>query len=317
MAGTLVVARCDAGRVDAATRELVTAAAVLDRPVILGIIATRPEGISDTTIAGIDRIVGIRLSTAEHGHAASQQALAMLMEFTGASAVLMPFAAEAAALGAGLAQARDLGFASDVVELLRDDDGAIIVTRPIYGGKAFVTLRLPAVGPAMVLLRPGRWASAAIVERGPPLELVGSAAPGASRIRRLRLIERADDDQLNHAQVIFAVGRGVAKPENITTFTALAQGFGASLGASRPVTDTGLLPAAHLIGQSGATVRPKLYVAFGISGALQHLAGIMEGVIIVAVNTDRDAPIFDVARYGACVDALEVARQLQSLLPPG
>jgi electron transfer flavoprotein alpha subunit len=99
-------------------------------------------------------------------------------------------------------------------------------------------------------------------------------------------------------------------------FACIARGFGASLGASRPVVDTGHLPAAHLVGQSGTTVRPRLYVAFGISGALQHLAGIGDSTMIVAVNTDRDAPIFDVARYGACADAVEVARHLRSLLPP-
>ena len=317
MTGTVVVGRCEAGRLEETTRQLVTAAVALGQPVSLGIFITGSAEVSGTAIAGIDRIIGTRLPEVAAGHEVAPHALAMLVDRTAASTVLMSFTPEATALGASLAQSRDLGFASDVVALSRDDDGVIVVTRPVYGGKAHLRLRLPTDRSAMLLLRPGRWAAAATVEHEPPLEIIEAAGPAPSRIRRLRLIDRpAGEEPLKAAKLIVAVGRGVGMADNIGMFACIARGFGASLGASRPVVDTGHLPAAHLVGQSGTTVRPRLYVAFGISGALQHLAGIGDSTMIVAVNTDRDAPIFDVARYGACADAVEVARHLRSLLPP-
>lgn len=316
MTGRLVVGRCEAGRVDETTRRLVTAAAASGRPVSLGIFINGSAEVGGTAIAGIDRIVGIQLPEVDAGHDVPAHALAMLVDRTAASAVLMSFTTEATALGAGLAQSRDLGFASDVVALNRDDDGAIVVTRPIYGGKAHLRLRLPADRRAVLLLRSGRWAPAATVEHEPPLEIIEASGQAPSRIRRLQLIDRpAEEQPLKAAELIVAVGRGVGAADHINTFAAVARGFDASLAASRPVVDVGLLPATHLVGQSGTTVQPKLYVAFGISGALQHLAGIRDGAVIIAVNTDRDAPIFDVARYGACADAVEVARHLRSLLP--
>jgi len=316
MAGTLVVVHCETGRLDDVTRELVTAAAALGGPVTLAVIAGDPAAIAGAGIAGVDRLVGIRLPDAEAGHTEWQRAVAGLLDASGATAVLMPLSADLAAVAAGLAEAGDLGFASDVIGLQRDDEGAVVVTRPAYGGKAQIRLQLAAAVPAVLLLRSGVWPAAVDAESTPPLELMEAGLAAHPRIRRLRSMERTTgEDPLEQANVIFAIGRGIATPESVATWAAVARGLGASLGASRPVVDIGLLPSHHLVGQSGATVTPKLYIALGISGALQHLAGIRGSGAIVAVNTDRDAPIFDVARIGACVDATELGRQLQSMLP--
>jgi electron transfer flavoprotein alpha subunit len=122
---------------------------------------------------------------------------------------------------------------------------------------------------------------------------------------------------LKRADVVLAVGRGVGAQENIGVFAELAEQLGAVLGASRPLVDAGWLPPAHQVGQTGVTVKPKVYVAFGISGAIQHLAGMQASKTIVAVNTDEAAPIFNVATVGAVADINEVAEQMKLLLSGG
>ena len=113
--------------------------------------------------------------------------------------------------------------------------------------------------------------------------------------------------------MILAIGRGVGEKDNIEQFAELAERMGATLASSRPLVDAGWLPQARQVGQSGNTVKPKVYVAFGISGAVQHLAGMKGAGTIVAVNTDQEAAIFNVAQLGAVADMFDVADELEKL----
>lgn len=311
MTGTLVVAQISAGNVDPVTAELVSAAVALGEPVTLGVADSDPASIGNTAILGVDRVVGIRMPGDQPGHEVQQRAVEGLLEASGARLALMPFSWDTAAFAAGLAEKHDFGFASDVVDLSRDANGTIVATRLAYGGKVCVRLGLPAEIPAVLLLRAGCWPAAPSVCDGPGMEIANTGVTDRSRVRLVKIIESAPADaDLTQAEIIFSVGRGVGTHENIAIFEQVARKFGAALGASRPLVDVGLVPRARQIGQSGVTVKPKLYVAFGISGAIQHLAGISESKTIVAVNIDEQAPIFESAHFGSHVDAMEVARQL-------
>jgi electron transfer flavoprotein alpha subunit len=296
---------------DGVTAELVTAASALGGPVTLGITALDPGSVKNTAILGVDRVVSIRLSADRPGHEVQQRAVEALIDITCPSVVLMPFNWDTAAFAAGLAESRDFAFASDVVDLSCDADGAIIASRPVYGGKVCARLGLPAKVPAILLLRPGSWPAAPLGSQKLTMETADVVVNDESRVRRVKEIETVTgDSDLTQADVVFAVGRGVGTNENIAIFEEIARKFGAALGASRPLVDVGLVPRTRQIGQSGVTVKPKLYVAFGISGSLQHLDGMSASKTIVAVNTDEEAPLFDIAHYGTHVDAMEVARHL-------
>ena len=124
----------------------------------------------------------------------------------------------------------------------------------------------------------------------------------------------AGDVDITKADVLLSIGRGVAERDNIPRFEELAQRLGATLSVSRPIVDAGWMPGARQVGQSGKTVKPKVYFALGISGAVQHLAGMRGAETIIAVNTDPEAPIFGVAHYGAVVDMFELADELDAKL---
>jgi electron transfer flavoprotein alpha subunit len=122
------------------------------------------------------------------------------------------------------------------------------------------------------------------------------------------------DVDISRASLLLAIGRGVGEVENIPRFEMLAEKMGATLVASRPLVDAGWMPSSRLVGQSGSTVRPRIYLALGISGAVQHIYGMKSSETIIAVNSDPQAVIFSVAHYGAVADLFDVASELEKLL---
>src|SRR5262249_12772545 len=205
-----------------------------------------------------------------------------------------------------------LGFASDVFALARADD-AIVATRAFYGSKVHAEVEFPAGGPVLLLLRPAVWPQAE--GAAAPAVTRGALGPVVSRARHRAFeeVERGDVD-ITTADFLLSIGRGVGEQENIAVFEELAQKLGATLAVSRPLVDAGWMPSARQVGQSGKTVKPKVYLASGISGAGQPLAGMKASDTIIAVNPDPEAAIFDVAHYGAVADLFDVAEELQKLV---
>lgn len=224
----------------------------------------------------------------------------------------------AAILLAGTALGRDLGprvaarlglrFAADVVGI--NFAGGISVTRPVYSGKAIATVTLGA-GPVVLTLRPNAFASGGGVAKAGTVERV-NAPHDAGRVRTVQVKqpERAALD-VSEAAVVVSGGRGLQEPKHFALIEDLAAAFGnAAVGASRAVVDAGWRPHGDQVGQTGKTVSPNLYIAVGISGAIQHLAGMRGAKVIVAINKDRDAPIFKLADYGIVGDLFEIVPRL-------
>ena len=201
------------------------------------------------------------------------------------------------------------GLTADCTVLdIEKDTGNLLQTRPAIGGNILATIKTPAHRPQMATVRPR---STRPAERAPGRkgEIVRLAAPKeclASRISRVGFQRNEDEHALQEADVVVTGGRGLKKADNIKLVESLAKELGAAVGASRDVVDRGWLSYPHQVGLSGKTVTPKLYVAVGVSGSIQHLAGMQTSETIVAINSDPDAQIFTVADFGIVGDLFEV-----------
>ena len=221
-------------------------------------------------------------------------------------AVVIGFSAQGRDIGPRVAAKLDAPIVTDIVEASVAGD-AIVVKHPAYANKVIVTLEVSA--PLAVLsVRPGAFTPKTAPRSARTETMAPAADPSASKVVVKELIEGGKGKlDLGEAPVIIAGGRGLKSPENFKLAEDLAAAFGnAAVGATRAVTDEGWRPHSDQIGQTGRQVSPQLYVAVGISGAIQHLAGMRSSKTIVAINKDKDAPIFKVADYGIVGDVLEV-----------
>jgi len=223
-------------------------------------------------------------------------------------------------LAAGTSLGRDLaaracarlgtGLLSDVVELERTAGGGLRGKRPVYSGKAYAWASVPDARPSMATLRPNVFPAVACGPR--EVEVVGIApalVPQHARVVRLET-PAAQEQDVAEAAIVVSGGRGMKAPEHFALIRNLAAALGGAVGASRAVVDAGWISHAHQVGQTGKVVSPSLYIACGISGAIQHLAGMSSSKVIVAINKDPEAPIFKVATYGIVGDVFEVLPKL-------
>ncbi len=206
------------------------------------------------------------------------------------------------------------GLTADCTGLDIDAEKKLLLsTRPAFGGNLMACIACPEHRPQMSTVRPGVFKKAAYDARRQG-EIVREELHIDPKELRVELVERirevAEAVNLEEAEVIVSGGRGLKAPENFALIRELAQVLGGVVGASRAAVDAGWIPHAHQVGQTGRTVAPKLYVAVGISGAIQHLAGMSGSDTIVAINRDPDAPIFGVADYGIVGDLFEVVPAL-------
>jgi electron transfer flavoprotein alpha subunit len=223
-------------------------------------------------------------------------------------AVLVPFTSMGRDLAPRVAAKVGAGLVSDCVALAVKD-GRLEARRPMYAGKAYATVRWEGE-PQMATLRPNVFA---IGERDAArkAEVVSATVDAAARARVKEVhATAAGKVELTEAQIIVSGGRGLKGPENFHLVESLAGALGAAVGASRAVVDAGWVDHQYQVGQTGKTVSPTLYVAAGISGAIQHLAGMSSSKVIVAINKDADAPIFKVANYGVVGDVFEILPKL-------
>jgi electron transfer flavoprotein alpha subunit len=229
---------------------------------------------------------------------------------SGAAYVVFSASAQGRDLAPRVAAKLRVPVASDVTSF-RLEGGALVVTHPGYTGKVMQTLRLTA-SPGVLSVRPGAVPPAPNAHT-PRVEVVAPGSdPATARVKVTETI-RGDSRKLDlgEAPIIVSGGRGLKSAENFALVEELAAALGnAAVGATRAVTDDGWRPHADQIGQTGRLVSPELYVAVGISGAIQHLAGMRTSKCIVAINRDKEAPIFKIADYGIVGDALEIVPAL-------
>ncbi len=203
------------------------------------------------------------------------------------------------------------GLTADCTELAIDPDNrGLLATRPTFGGSLLCTIQTLNYRPQMATVRPRVMAVPEAVS-GRTGQIIQEKLQMVEEDIIAKVLEYIPDQnqekaQLAYADIIVAGGRGMGRAENFQLLWGLARVLGAEVGGSRPVTHAGWLPAERQIGQSGKTVRPKLYIAAGISGAIQHRVGMESSDIIIAINNDPNAPIFDFATYGIVGDALQI-----------
>jgi electron transfer flavoprotein alpha subunit len=209
---------------------------------------------------------------------------------------------------ASLAAYLDTGVASDCVELEWSGDG-LVGKRPVYGGRLLQTVQWTGDGPRVASVRPRAYEDpGGAGGEAPSVVTEDAVVPPEALDTEIVEFRKEEGETVNlaDADVIVSGGRGLGSPDNFSVVRELATELGAQVGASRAVVDAGWIPYPHQVGQTGKTVRPKLYVAVGISGAIQHLAGMKTSETIVAINKDRTAPIFKVTNWGFVGDALEI-----------
>jgi electron transfer flavoprotein alpha subunit len=317
MAGILVVAEARRGELREVSLELIGAAlAVKDAaggPLAVALIdadaATHAPALA---AAGVDEVLTVASPLADFEAHVHARALGALIKAQQPALVLVGHTVDSMGFAPAVAAAAGLGFASDVIAL--DWDGGPLARRGAYGDKLLEALEFPGKACTLLMLRPGTFAAPVAGAGGATVRAVEVAELGAAaRTEHLDYREApAGDVDITKADFLLSIGRGVAEADNIPRFEELARKLGATLSVSRPIVDAGWMPSARQVGQSGKTVKPRLYLAFGISGAVQHLAGMRTAETIIAVNTDPEAPIFGVAHYGAVVDMFELADELEA-----
>jgi electron transfer flavoprotein alpha subunit len=242
--------------------------------------------------------------------------------FTAALAQLAQKLQPRCILGAASAMGRDflprvaarlrVGLAQDCIQARIVEGGHLECVRPIYAGKAYARVLLP-FSPALATLRPNVFplGESDAARQAPIEEFEPSLRPEDIRARCTGVQESAGQKlELTEANIIVSGGRGLKGPENFPMIQALADALGGAMGASRAAVDAGWIDHQHQVGQTGKTVSPALYVACGISGAIQHLAGMSSSKYIVAINKDPEAPIFKIADYGIVGDLFAVVPAL-------
>ena len=311
MGDVLAVVEQRSGRLPGVAREVVAAArAVADGlgGQVDALVVGGPGlsgAVSELGDFGADRILVAEDAALDAYHPELHRDVVVNTATNGYAAIVFAATAQGKDLAPRVAARLDVPLAGDVTGIAIEG-GELHVTRPVYAGKAFSRLSF-ATTPAVFSVRPN--AFAAVENAGAGTVEAVDASHGEPKVRQVEFREASSDAlDVSEATIVVSGGRGLKDPENWHLLEDLrdAIGEGAGLGASRAVVDAGWRPHGEQVGQTGKTVAPKLYFALGISGAIQHLAGMRTAGTIVAVNKDADAPIFQVADYGVVGDLFEV-----------
>jgi electron transfer flavoprotein alpha subunit len=318
MAGILVVAEARQGELREVSFELIGAATELKQqvggPLAVAIVDADAGGHAAALGSdGVDEVLAVSSPVGQFEAHVAQRALEGLLESERPRLVLAAHSIDALGFAPAVAAVGGLGFASDVTAVGWEDGP--IARRGAYGDKLVAEYEFPGKGSTVLLLRAGTFepvapGSGRVAVRDVRLELDGIARTEHQGYREVA----AGDVDITKADFLLSIGRGVEEKDNVERFEELAERLGATLSVSRPLVDAGWVPGSRQVGQSGKTVKPRLYLAMGISGAVQHLAGMRTAETIIAVNTDPEAPIFGVAHYGAVIDMFELADELEQAL---
>ncbi|MEB3370556.1 electron transfer flavoprotein subunit alpha/FixB family protein [Saccharopolyspora mangrovi] len=307
MAEVLVLVDHVDGEVKKVTYELLTAARRIGEPsaVVVGEPGTAGKLSEALGSYGAAKVyAGESAEAAEYLVTPQVDVLAALAGSANPAAVLVPASVDGKEIAGRLAIRLDTGLLSEVVDI----DGEGVASHSLFGGtydaKAKVTKGTPVVTVLPGSIEAEQASGAAAVEQ------VEVPAPSGAKITGRQPAEAGDRPELTEASIVVSGGRGVGSAESFEVVEKLADTLGAAVGASRAAVDSGYYPHQFQVGQTGKTVSPQLYVALGISGAIQHRAGMQTSKTIVAVNKDPEAPIFEIADYGVVGDLFKVAPQL-------
>lgn len=243
------------------------------------------------------------------------RAVLQALRITGSGLVLCPATVHGRDLAPAVAGALDCAYAAECLDL-RHEDGRLTAVRPVYAGKAWASVS-PVTETFVAGIRPNVFSVDLPQGAGPARvqHLEPEAGPEAARGRVTEVAEASKERKdVAEAEIIVTGGRGVGGPEGFAPLEELADALGAAVGASRAVVDLGWRPHSEQVGQTGKVVSPKLYIACGVSGAIQHQAGMRTSKVIVAINKDPEAPIFKIADYGIVGDLFEVVPALTRAL---
>ena len=305
---TLIIAEHENGAIKSATLSAVTAAADLGAPVDMLVtgsdVAAAAQAASQ--VAGVSAVLTVEDAALAHPLAdlmapvAKQLAGDYTHILVGASTFGKDLAPRLAAL-CGVNQI------SDIIAVIDADT----FKRPIYAGNAIATVK--SSDATKVITVRGTAFAAAAAEGGSAAVSAASATVGTAKVRFVRAdVTESDRPELDSADIVVSGGRGVGSKEDFVKVFELADKLGAAVGASRAAVDSGFVPNDMQVGQTGKMVAPKLYIAVGISGAIQHIAGMKESGVIVAINKDEEAPIFNIADYGLVGDLHDILPEIVS-----
>ena len=266
------------------------------------IIGNAVEGLAKTLgAAGAKKVYVGQASDKYYNTEVYTQAIADLIKQVQPAIVLAGTTAMGRDLTARVAARVGAGLAMDCTEI-RVEDGKLVMKRPVYSGKAYIEVTATAA-PAIASIRPNTYAQATQdASRSAEVVKLEMKPVTPRAVVRETVKTAGDKPDLTEAEVIVSGGRAMKAAENFKILDALADVIGATVGASRAAVDSGYVPHSMQVGQTGKVVNPKLYIAVGISGAIQHLAGMRTSKVVVAINKDSDAPIFQKADYGIVDD---------------
>lgn len=317
MPGILVIAEHIQENVRDITGEMIGGAASIKGafggPVTVAVISDNPDDmVEDVNLAGVDEVIGVKVPIADFDAATYEEVTCQLGAEMKPGLILFGHTVNGMACSSAVAARLGAGYASDVFGL--DVEGSeIVATRSAYGNKVNLEIGFPGKGVVVLGLRgatfdiPEERGSATISSK----DIDVSGVTGVMTHIEYQEAPPSDID-ISKADFILSIGRGVQDKENLPRFEELAKRVGATFGCSRPIVDSGWLPKPHQVGQSGKVASNcKLYIALGISGAVQHQFGMKHVDTIIAVNTDPEAPIFNVATYGVNMDIFELADALE------
>ncbi len=312
MAEILVLAEHYGETVKKVTCELLTLARQFGEPAAVWIGGGAEGGRERLAEFGAAKVYVAEGSEFEDGVVApTAEVLAALVAQKAPGAVLLAATGEGKEVAGRLAVKTGSGVITDAVGLTAADDGSLVAEQSIFGGAITVQSRV-RTGTPIIAVRPNSTAAepapaAAEIE---PAGVELSDAARAVRVTERVVAQRGERPELTEAAIVVSGGRGVGNAENFAVIEKLADSLGAAVGASRAATDAGWYPHQFQVGQTGKTVSPQLYVAVGISGAIQHRAGMQTAKTIMVINKDPEAPIFELADFGVVGDLFAVVPQL-------
>jgi electron transfer flavoprotein alpha subunit len=309
---TLIIAEHDNSILKPSTLNTVAAAAAIGGDAVLLVAGEGCQAVADQAaqVAGVSKV--LLADNAAYGHQLAENVAPLVAELAksaGFEYVLAPATTTGKNLLPRVAALLDVGQLSDIVSV----ESADTFKRPIYAGNAIATVKsLDAI--KVITVRGTAFDPVAAEGGSASIEAVTAVHDAALSRFVGEEVAKSDRPELTAARVIISGGRGMGNGENFALLEKVADKLGAAVGASRAAVDAGFVPNDMQVGQTGKIVAPELYIAVGISGAIQHLAGMKDSKVIVAINKDEEAPIFQVADYGLVADLFDAVPELEASL---